>query len=79
MNAIEQIAEAIRQSIAENRIVTVEVDWANDGQSVEETTIAILDEIEGVEDPDVRHKNDGSLDVWGTHDCREFRLRVTRP
>jgi hypothetical protein len=79
MNAIEQVSQAIAESIAENRIVTVALDWTKDGRNLEETITPILDEIEGVEDPDVRQENNGSLDVWGLHDNQEFRLRITRP
>jgi hypothetical protein len=70
------IKDAILRSISHNEIAKVEVEWPKDSRSAEETILDILDDIEGVDEPDTAQENDGSYDVWGKLNGADFRIRI---
>jgi len=76
MNINDQIKSAIKRSIRHNEIVKVDVEWPRDSRSAENTIIDILDDIDGIDEPDAVQENDGSYDVWGELNGAHFRIRV---
>lgn len=70
MTTYTELKPAIARSQNCNEIVRVEVEDTQ--QALED-----LDEMEGMKELDWATENDGSLDVWGTYHCQDFRLRIS--
>jgi hypothetical protein len=66
-----RIELAIKESIAETRVVTVEVD--DMAQALEDVSL-----IDHVTECDYAREDDGSLDVWGVAGADDFRLRLRK-
>lgn len=69
MHNLSDINAAIGRSISHNEIVRVTVED-------EKEALSYLDECGRIEDLDHARENDGSLDVWGTRQGEDFRLRI---
>ena len=69
-----RIEQAIKESIAETRVVTVTVTETDMEQSFGDVSSCDL-----VTNWDYAREDDGSIDVWGTtEDSSDFRLRLRK-